>query len=95
MAWLDESGKLRFRPFDLPDRKRDRARPAFGPLSGYATVAALPTDPDALLRRAYDQAVNITNGPDSTDDGEVSSSSTASSASTCCRRTSRRPSSVP
>jgi hypothetical protein len=40
--------------------KRRPLRVVVGPLAGYRTLAALPTDPDALLRWAYKQAENIT-----------------------------------
>jgi hypothetical protein len=68
-AWIDEAGKLRVMVDEAPKKRLGRPVPA--PLSGYKTLAALPTDPGALLRWAYAQAKHITNGPDSTDDGEV------------------------
>jgi hypothetical protein len=63
LAWLDERGKLRFRPVDPPERdpRRQRARP----LEGYKLLAALPTDADELLRWAYAQPAE--NGDDSRD----------------------------
>jgi hypothetical protein len=73
MAWLDEAGKLRMRPLERPekgDRPR-RPRPAFGPLAGYDAVAGLPADPEALRRWAYGVAAYSTNGPGTTDDGDV------------------------
>jgi hypothetical protein len=41
-----------------------------GPLAGYKTLAALPTDPDALLRWAYPRAQDIT-GAGVTEHGDV------------------------
>jgi hypothetical protein len=67
-ARLDESGKLhveRVRP-----SKRRPLRILVGPLAGYKTLAALPTDPDALLRRAYREAEGVT-GAGVTEHGDV------------------------
>jgi hypothetical protein len=67
MAWL-EGGKLRVARLEPP--KGRPAREAVGPLAGYETLAALPTDPDALLRWAYRQARNVT-GAGLTEHGDV------------------------
>jgi hypothetical protein len=67
MAWIDENGKLAFRPMDPPTRP---GRPRPGLPESYKEFAALPTDPDALLRWAYAQAENITGGG-MNDDGDV------------------------
>jgi hypothetical protein len=67
-ARFDESGVLRVVTIE-PPRETGRTRGVF--LGGYRAAAALPTDPDELLRWAYGQATHITNGPDSTDDGDV------------------------
>ena len=67
MAWIDENGKLEFRPTE-PPRRPGRPRP--GLPESYKEFAALPTDPDALLRWAYAQAKNITGGG-MNDDGDV------------------------
>jgi hypothetical protein len=70
MAWIDEAGKLRLRGLEPP--QRGPVHPARrGLLEGYAAIAALPTDPEALLQWAYAQAKHITNGPDSTDESEI------------------------
>jgi hypothetical protein len=45
-------------------------RTLIGPFAGYDAVAALPTDPDALLRRAYRYAEDIT-GAGLTEHGDV------------------------
>jgi hypothetical protein len=60
MAWI-ENGKLKVETLDPPREPAGRPIP-IGPLAGYKAVAALPTDPDALLRWAYEQAENITGG---------------------------------
>jgi hypothetical protein len=68
MAMLDEHGRLRvdtLAPEKDPARKRVR-----GPFDSYKAAAALPPDPDALLRWAYEQTENIT-GAGSTPDAEV------------------------
>jgi hypothetical protein len=67
MAWIDENGKLAFRPFEPPRRP---GRPGPGLPESYKEFAAMPTDPDALLRWAYAQAKNITGGG-MNDDGDV------------------------
>lgn len=64
MAWIDDRGKLRV---EIMRPKRGRFRP---PLEGYKQLAALPTDPGALLRWAYTQAENIT-GAGLTEHGDV------------------------
>jgi hypothetical protein len=67
-AFYDEDGKLQV---EMPDLRRGRAKPvALGPLAGYKQLAALPTDPDALLKWAYDQTANIEGGG-STEHAEV------------------------
>jgi hypothetical protein len=70
MAWLDGQGKLEVRNMELPKRRRALMPPAFGPLASYKALAALPTDPDALLRWAYELAKNI-EGAGLTEDGDV------------------------
>jgi hypothetical protein len=67
MAWIDENGKLAFRPVD-PARRSGRRQA--GLPESYEEFAALPTDPDALLRWAYTQAKSITGGG-MNDDGDV------------------------
>ena len=52
-----------------PSKRRPRSV-VVGPLAGYRTLAALPTDPDALLRWAYRQAEDIT-GAGVTEHGDV------------------------
>jgi hypothetical protein len=51
-----------------PPRRPGRPSPALG--ESYKELAALPTDPDALLRWAYGRAENIT-GSGSNEDGDV------------------------
>jgi hypothetical protein len=67
MAWIDENGKLAFRPAEPPRRP---GRPQSGLPESYKDFAALPTGSDALLRWAYAQAKNITGGG-MNDDGDV------------------------
>jgi hypothetical protein len=57
-AWIDRAGKLRVEIMRASERRPLRI--AVGPLAGYKTLAALPTDPDALLDWAYRQAKNVT-----------------------------------
>ena len=65
MAWIDESGELRVEDTPWP---KGRPRP---PLErGYEGLTTLPTDPDALLRWAYEQAENVT-GAGLTEHGDV------------------------
>jgi hypothetical protein len=53
------------------DPRRWRARPVpLGPLAGYKELAALPSDPQKLLRWAYHQTPNI-EGAGSTEHAEV------------------------
>jgi hypothetical protein len=52
-----------------PPRPRANGREP-EPFDSYKTLAALPTDPDALLRWAYRQAENVT-GAGLTEDGDV------------------------
>jgi hypothetical protein len=59
MAWIDENGELAFRPVEPP---RQPGRPRSRLPESYKEFAALPTDPDALLRWAYGHAKNITGG---------------------------------
>jgi hypothetical protein len=66
-AFYGEDGKLRLEL--LPPRGRGKPVP-LGPLAGYKQLAALPTDPDALRRWAYDQTANI-EGAGSTKHAEV------------------------
>jgi hypothetical protein len=67
-AWIRESGKLEVER--LHGGKGRPLRVVVGPLASYQTLAALPTDPDALLRKAYDLAKNIT-GAGLTEHGDV------------------------
>jgi hypothetical protein len=62
LAFIDEHGHLRVREEEPPERRLGRPIPIFG---SYRELAALPADPDALLRWAYEQ--NIENGDDSRD----------------------------
>jgi hypothetical protein len=64
IATIDARGKLNVEVFDSPGRRR----PA--PFDSYERLAKLPTDPDALLRWAYEQAKHITGGG-VTDHGDV------------------------
>jgi hypothetical protein len=57
-AWIDETGKLRVQMMDPPTRRSGRPIP--DPLGSYKALAALPTDPDALLRWA--DSLHMTNG---------------------------------
>ena len=66
LAWIDERGKLRVEILEPP--RPGRPLPPLG--GGYKELAALPTDPDALLRWAYGLAENIT-GAGLTDHGDV------------------------
>ena len=64
-ASFDENGKLHVEISELPKIRRR------GPLmGGYKELAALPTDPHALLRWAYDVAKNVT-GAGVTEHGDV------------------------
>jgi hypothetical protein len=65
MAWIDEHGRLRVEATPWP---KGRPRPQLE--QGYKGLARLPTDPDALLRWAYNQAKNIT-GAGLTEHGDV------------------------
>lgn len=67
MAWMD-AGKLRVERIRGGTGRPLRA--VVGPFAAYDTLAALPTDPDALLRWAYRQAENVT-GAGLTEDGDV------------------------
>jgi hypothetical protein len=62
-AW-EEGGEVKV---EITPPKRGGPR---APLESYEAVAALPRDPDALLRWAYDQAKNVT-GAGLTEDGDV------------------------
>jgi hypothetical protein len=66
-AFIDDRGRLHVE--DTTPRK-GRGRPAVGPLASYKSLAALPTDPEALLRWAYRQAGNVT-GAGLTEHGDV------------------------
>jgi hypothetical protein len=68
MAWRDERGKLHVER--LQGGKGRPLRALVGPFGSYERVVALPTDPDALLRRAYREARNIT-GAGLTEHGDV------------------------
>jgi hypothetical protein len=53
LAWIDARGKLRVEAGEIPRVRR--------PMPGsYEAAAALPDDPDALLRWVYEQARNTT-----------------------------------
>jgi hypothetical protein len=67
MAWI-EHGELKVERFEFSKERPPRV--VVGPLATYEMVAALPTDPDALLRWAYRQARNIT-GAGVTEHGDV------------------------
>ena len=54
---------------EWPSSRPNRKRPS-GPLESYKAAAALPRDPDALLRWAYQEAKNI-EGAGLTEDGDV------------------------
>jgi hypothetical protein len=67
-ASYDAHGKLQV---EMLHPRRRRAEPVpLGPLAGYRQLAALPSDPDALLKWAYDQTPNIEGGG-STEHAEV------------------------
>jgi hypothetical protein len=66
VAFIDERGELTVERFGRPGK-----RPGFpAPFDNPAAVAALPADPDALLRWAYEQARNVT-GAGLTEHGDV------------------------
>jgi hypothetical protein len=67
-AWRDERGRLRVER--LRGGKGRPLRAVVGPLASYDRLAALPTDPDALLRFAYREAKDIT-GAGLTEHGDV------------------------
>jgi hypothetical protein len=67
LAWIDEHGKLQVRTLEPPKARPGRPSP---PLEDYKALAALPTDPDALLRWAYALAEHTTGGG-MDDDGDV------------------------
>lgn len=58
-AWMRGGSGLRVETLTPRGRGRPGRTPP-GLLDSYKTLAALPTDPDALLRWAYQQAENIT-----------------------------------
>jgi hypothetical protein len=60
MAWI-EGGKLRVQSIELPKGRRAGA----GDLESYKSLAAVPTDPDALLHWAY--GLDMSNGNSSKD----------------------------
>jgi hypothetical protein len=65
IAWIDDRGKVRIREFS------DAERPQRGaPFDSYEELTKLPTDPDALLRWAYEQADHV-EGAGLTEDGDV------------------------
>jgi hypothetical protein len=66
-AVIDDRGRLHVE--DTTPAK-GRGRPVVGPLASYKSIAALPTDPDALLRWAYREARNVT-GAGLTEHGDV------------------------
>jgi hypothetical protein len=65
MAWIDESGKLHVEDTPWP---KGRPRPLLE--RGYQGLTTLPTDPDALLDWAYEEAKNVT-GAGLTEHGDV------------------------
>jgi hypothetical protein len=67
MAYLDDSGELHV---EIMRADPAHGRPAKLLFDGYRELAALPTDPDALLRWAYRRAENIT-GAGVTEHGDV------------------------
>ena len=67
MAWLQD-GELKIER--LRAAKGRPVRILIGPFGSYEALAALPTEPDALLRRAYRYAENIT-GAGLTEHGDV------------------------
>jgi hypothetical protein len=67
IAWIRGSGKLEVEHAG-PPRGPGRLSPPLG--ESYKELAALPTDPDALLRWAYGQAGNI-EGSGASEDGDV------------------------
>jgi hypothetical protein len=67
VAFYDDSGKLHV---ELLRPRGGRKPVPFGPLAGYRQIAALPTDPDELLRWAYGLTDNIEGGG-STEHAEV------------------------
>jgi hypothetical protein len=67
-AFYDEEGRLQVEKLRL---RRGHVKPMpLGPLAGYKQLAALPTDPDDLLKWAYDQTPDI-EGAGSTEHAEV------------------------
>ena len=67
IAGIDDNGKLRV---TLIERLRKGRRPAPPLFEGYRALAALPTEPQALRRWAYERARNTTGGG-MNDDGDV------------------------
>lgn len=67
IAVIDERGRLQVEIMRADPR---RGRPAMLLFDGYEKLAALPTDPDALLRWAYGQAESVT-GAGLTEHGDV------------------------
>jgi hypothetical protein len=65
MAWIDESGNLQVEDTPWP---KGRPRPLLE--RGYQGLTTLPTDPDALLDWAYEEAKNVT-GAGLTEHGDV------------------------
>jgi hypothetical protein len=68
-AWMRGGSGLRVETLEPRGRGRP-GRPAPGLLDSYKTLAALPTDPQALLRWAYERAENIT-GAGTNEHGDV------------------------
>ncbi len=66
----------------LEPRRGNRPAPP-GPIDSYKSLAALPTDPDALLRWAYERAENIT-GSGMNEHSEVYGLFKPCCAGTCC-----------
>jgi hypothetical protein len=60
----------RIKRIDPPSKRPGGERPPRGPFESYQAAAELPRDPDALLRWAHHEAVNV-EGAGLTEDGDV------------------------
>jgi hypothetical protein len=69
MAWIRGTGRLKVEIHE-PRLNPRTGRPIPGVFEGYKAMAALPTDPGALLRWAYQRAENIT-GAGTNEHGDV------------------------
>jgi hypothetical protein len=67
-AALDEHGRLQVETSEPSSARPGKRTP--GPLESYKAMAALPTDPDALLRWAYEETEHVT-GAGTTRDAEA------------------------